>query len=83
MAVVSTAVNATGVQPSSATAEDIVRDGCVSVEEAAKHTGLSRPSLYRLMERGDLRYVRLCGRRLIPRTTLTALLAAHLTGCDR
>ena len=75
----STAVNGTPVQSSTLSAEEIVRDGCVSVKEAASFLGISKSTVYQLMESGELRYVRLGGRRLVPRRLLTQLLAQHLT----
>ncbi len=74
-----TAVNVTGVQAVDLTPLEIVRDGTMTVAQAAAETGLSARSIYRLLEAGSIRYVRLCGRRLIPRRLLHSLLAAHLT----
>jgi excisionase family DNA binding protein len=63
---------------------DLVKDGTVSVNEAAEFTGLSRSKLYELMEAGNLAYVNVRqetkkrGRRLIPRRALQELLQDSL-----
>lgn len=45
------------------------------VKEAAKAYGWSRSTLYKLMEAGTLRSVKIGGRRLIPRDALEALIS--------
>jgi excisionase family DNA binding protein len=46
-----------------------------SVAEACAAIGISRPTMYVLMERGQLRTVKIGGRRLIPATELERLIA--------
>ena len=48
-----------------------------SISDAARRTGLSRSTLYRLMDTGQLGYVKIGARRLIPEAALVALLAEH------
>lgn len=61
------------------TAQDLYADGAVSVEAAALFVGLSRASIYKLMDRGELPYSKLGTRRLIPKRALVELLAANST----
>lgn len=51
-----------------------------SIEEAASYTGLSRSSLYRLIDDNTLPSIKLRGRRLIRRIDLDALLEAFCEG---
>lgn len=44
---------------------------------AARRTGLSRTTLYRLMDAGELRFVKIGARRLIPEDALRDLLAGR------
>ena len=60
--------------------ERIVDEGTMGIGEAVTFTGLKRTFLYLLMERGELRYVKIHKRRLIPRSEITRLLAEHLVG---
>lgn len=48
-----------------------------SINEAARRTGLSRSTLYRLMDSGQLDHVKIGGRRLIPEDALHALIDTH------
>lgn len=59
---------------------ELVSDGLVTVPEAAAFLSLSRSTLYALMERGDLPYVRIGAARRIPRKALVALALSNLTG---
>jgi excisionase family DNA binding protein len=58
--------------------EQLVADGSVVVGEAVRFTSLGRTTLYGLMERGELRYIKVGRRRLIPRAELKRLLAGGL-----
>lgn len=49
----------------------------VSVEEAARLLGLSRSNLFKLMESGELRSVKVGSRRLVPRWALEEFLVGH------
>ena len=40
-------------------------EGWLNVGDAAKHAGISRDTIYTAVERGELRHVRLGGRRAI------------------
>lgn len=48
-----------------------------SINEAVRRTGLSRSTLYRLMDSGELGFVKIGSRRLIPEPALVALLQGH------
>ena len=58
----------------------LVEDGLVTVSEAASFLRLSRSSLYVLMERGELAFVKIGRSRRIPRRALIALAACGLRG---
>jgi excisionase family DNA binding protein len=49
----------------------------LSIEEAARQTGLGRSTFYELMQTGQLAYTKIGARRLILVADLEALLAAH------
>ena len=55
----------TAVQPE--TPEQICNDGMLSVARAAEFLGLGQTSIYRLMERGDLRWANVLVRLRIPK----------------
>jgi excisionase family DNA binding protein len=61
-------------------ARDLVRDGLLTVREGAAFLGVSVASLYKVMERGDLAYVKLGRSRRIPRRALVELAARNLVG---
>ncbi len=63
-----------------ASADDVLADGSMGVPEAAAFTGLSRSDLYDRMKRGELRFIKVGRRTLIPRRSLVALLRRHLSG---
>jgi excisionase family DNA binding protein len=65
-------------RPVMANSERIVDDGAVDVTEACRFTGIGRSFLYGLMDAGQLNYVKLGKRRLIPRAELKRLLAESL-----
>ncbi len=54
-------------------AEDFAKRA-YSMDEAARLYGPSRSSLYAMLRKGQLRSVKISGRRLIPRDALEALL---------
>ena len=58
----------------------IVEEGLMRVPEAALFLGLSRASVYQLMERGELPWVKLGRARRIPRRAVVGLAARRLTG---
>ena len=57
---------------------DLLVDGCVSVAEAAKFTGLGRTSIYAAMDSGELVSIKRGRRRLVPRRALVAWLERGL-----
>lgn len=61
-------------------ATKLVQDGLVTVAEAGQFTGLSRSSLYALMESGHLVYAKIGRARRIPRRALVEFAAAKLCG---
>lgn len=48
----------------------------MSIAQAANYTGLSRSTLYRLMDAGELPSIKIAGRRLIRPAALDAMLDA-------
>ncbi len=63
--------------------EALVEDGLMRVAEAAAFLRMSRSSVYALMDRGELAFVKLGAARRIPKRALIALVAAHLQGEPR
>lgn len=61
-------------------AEDLLRDGSVTVQGLLKEFGIGRTRAYELMGTGQLAYTQLGARRLIPRAAVRRLLAAGLVG---
>ena len=59
---------------------ELMLDGLVTVREAMAFLRLSRSTLYSLMDKGRLRYVRIGRTRRIPRRALIDLAAANLVG---
>lgn len=53
---------------------DTLARGAYSVEEAVRTLGISRRSAYRLIAAGELRTVKLGGRRLVPAAELARLI---------
>ena len=62
---------------------DLVADGLVTVREAAGFLRLSRSTVYALMDRGELPFVKLGRSRRIPRRALVELAARELRGGTR
>ena len=58
----------------------LVEDGLLKIPEVARFLGLSRASVYQLMERGELPWVKLGRARRIPRRAVTQLAACGLRG---
>lgn len=59
-------------------AHEVVQPLSFGVTDAARYVGMSRTRLYELIGSGDLRSLRVGGRRLILRTDLEAFIARHL-----
>jgi excisionase family DNA binding protein len=58
----------------------LVDDGLATVPQAAEFLGLSRGTIYNLMERGELRYAKIGRNRRVPWAALKALAAASIVG---
>lgn len=52
--------------------EELAQDGLISVKDACKFLAVSRATAWKLMDRGELPFVRVGGSRRIPRRALTA-----------
>lgn len=61
-----------------ATVEELVADGLCTVNEAVQFWGVKKSLVYAMMERGDIPYVRIGRRRLIPRRFLMQFAAENL-----
>jgi len=57
---------------------ELLADGCITVLEAAKFSGLGKSTLYELMDAGRLAYVRVGRARRIPKRELVRFLAGQL-----
>ncbi len=73
-----TPMTGSGTDPSTGTAEDLLRDGVLSVREATEFSRLSKSRLYQLMGANELEFVRAGRRRLIPKRALIAYLERGL-----
>ena len=56
----------------------LVNEGLVTIAAAGEFLGLSRATLYALMDRGELAYCKIGGARRIPRKALVALAERNL-----
>jgi excisionase family DNA binding protein len=56
----------------------LLEDGVMTVPEGQQFSRLSRSALYALMERGELAYVKLGKRRMIPRRALMEMMERGL-----
>ena len=59
---------------------EVLADGCLAIPEAVRFSGLSRSTLYKAMEAGELPFVKIGRRRLLPRQALVQWLAQGLRG---
>ena len=62
---------------------DAVSEGLVSVREAAGFLGLGKSTVYELMDRGQLPFVRLGRARRVPRKALREFAARNVVQYDR
>lgn len=53
----------------------IVHDGALTIRGAVEHSGIGRTELYRLMNAGEMAFIKHGKRRLIPRSELRRVLA--------
>jgi len=60
--------------------EKLTIDGALGIPEACEFTGLGQSFLYALMEDGQLKFIKVGRRRVIPRVELRRLLAKSLVG---
>lgn len=56
------------------------KKAAMSLHEAVAYSGLSRSTLYRLIEAGTLRSIKVCGRRLIRPDELDSFLESFAEG---
>jgi len=61
-------------------ARELAADGALPLPEAVKFTGCSRSVLYEQMQQGELRFVTVGRRRLIPKRALVEFLAKRMQG---
>jgi excisionase family DNA binding protein len=62
---------------------EVLSDGCVGIHEAVRFSGLSRSTLYAAMDIGELAFVKIGRRRLLPRRALVEWLAFGLRGGEK
>ena len=62
---------------------EMMMDGAVTVTQAIAFTGLQRTTLYALMERGELPYLKVGRARRIPRRALTEMLARFVVAREQ
>ena len=67
---------------------ELLEDGCFTIEEAVRFSGLGRSFLYEQMKAGRLPYIKIGNARRVPRRALQRFLAEHLvagrqTGTER
>jgi len=62
---------------------DLLADGAFTILEAVAWSRLSRSALYEAMHQGELQYIKVGKRRLIPRRGLQEYLTSRLEGGDR
>jgi excisionase family DNA binding protein len=60
-------------------ARGLAEKGTAGVEEACRFLGIGRTNLYALMGSGELKFIKLGARRLIPRAELERFLTEQLT----
>ena len=60
--------------------QEMMADGLCNVGEAARFLGLSRSTIYQMMDRGDLRYAKIRKNRRIPRAAFVELAAKCMVG---
>ena len=58
--------------------EQIMSEGCISVADAVRYAGISRTALYAAMGDGEIPYVKVGSRRLVPKQALEAFLMRRL-----
>jgi excisionase family DNA binding protein len=58
--------------------QELLGDGCFTIEEAVRFSGLGRSFLYEQMKAGRLPYVKVGAARRVPRRALQRFLAEHL-----
>jgi len=64
-------------------AQELVGDGLMTIQDASRFLSVSRGFVYKLMEGGDLPYVKLGRSRRIPRRAVVELAGRSLQGGAR
>ena len=59
---------------------ELLEEGAMQIKDAVAWSGISRSRLYEAMAQGDLPFVRVGERRLIPKRGLKTYLASRLEG---
>src|SRR5690606_24404940 len=62
---------------------ELVREGCMTIQEAALFSGVGRSFLYEAMKRGELPYVKIGSARRIPKRALEEWLAKNVALSNR
>ena len=63
--------------------DDLFDEGTMQIKDAVAWSGIGRSRLYEAMSKGDLPFVKVGERRLIPKRGLKAYLAGRLEGGTR
>jgi excisionase family DNA binding protein len=61
--------------------DEMVSEGMVTVEAARQFLGVSRSTIYALMDAGQLAYVKFGRSRRVPRRALRAFASGNLVSC--
>lgn len=61
-------------------AADVVAEGALRIKDAVEWSGVGRSQLYAAMARGELPFVKVGKRRLIPKSALRNFLAVRVEG---
>ena len=70
-------------QVADAAATDLVSGGVMNILEAAEYARLSRAEIYRAMGAGELAFVKVGRRRMIPKNAIIAWLGRHLVAAAK
>ena len=55
--------------------------GMITIADVCEYLSISRPTVYRLIESGKIRAVKICGQRRVPRVDVLNLVSDELAGC--
>jgi excisionase family DNA binding protein len=59
---------------------ELVQDGLISVAQAARFLSVSRSTMYKLMDSGNIRYLKVGRARRVPRKALIDFVAGNMVG---